>query len=229
MLTRNKLADMSELLDKKYQKKLPIKLRELSLSHPLLMSGHDYWGERLSYTKLNKKDYLLQSHSYDERKDIWVSNTRSFDRENVYEFKVESALFPGQTLEGVSSPGRSYFSKVYQDENSSKLVVYKKKSNELMTSSHENTKEVVWLDDHIIAYTTNNTGKYNASAFVWNLERNETYNLSEKIKNKIKLKESKTLCLSLSSNLKKETIITAKACEDITTFKSFLIEAISST
>ena len=49
-----------------------------------------------------------------------------------------------------------------------------------MTSSHENTKEVMWLDDSIIVYTTNNTGKYNASAFVWDLERNETYNLSEK-------------------------------------------------
>ena len=218
-LTQAKVERMGNLLSK--ADVLPDTLTKLAEMKPLSMSQYDFWGQRLSYTKLQQKAFVISSHSYDNRKDLWFSNTETFQTDNKFFFKKERVFFTGQVLEGISSPDMTYYSKLYQNVKNSNLIVYQKLDNNLFISSHRNIKEFVWLDNHKIVYTTNKSVKYSSSAFIWDLQKDETYNLSEKIKSKINLDESNDLCISLSKNPKDKVIITSQACQKITTFSNF--------
>ena len=69
---------------------LPDTLNKLAEMKPLSMSQYDFWGQRLSYTKLQQKAFVISSHSYDNRKDLWSSNTDTFQTDNKFFFKRKS-------------------------------------------------------------------------------------------------------------------------------------------
>ena len=191
-LTQAKVERMGNLLSK--ADVLPDTLNKLAEMKPLSMSQYDFLGAEIKLYKTPAKAFVISSHSYDNRKDLWSSNTDTFQTDNKFFFKKERVFFTGQVLEGISSPDMTYYSKLYQNVKNSNLIVYQKLDNNLFISSHRNIKEFVWLDDHKIVYTTNKSGKYSSSAFIWDLQKDETYNLSEKIKSKINLDESNDSC-----------------------------------
>ena len=128
-------------------------------------------------------------------------------------------FFPAQILEGQESPDRRFQAKLYQNAKNSHLMVYERNTSRIWIANQNYVQEFYWLNKNSLV-STNKFDRYHSGIFVWNLDSDYVFNLTDKLKKKIKLKNFEDLCLTLVRS-EKEIVANALACSKIESFENF--------
>ncbi len=173
---------------------LPTRLSQLRpLAHELdiRFSPYDRYGERLGWTALNEKAFIVQSFGREQKAKNLLLQTGDFVLRGTEEGTLgvqeltskESLpiLYQPAFLEGLLSPRGYLLARLYTHPKqlTRHLVVTAPKNHEwIQLSLHDKVSEFLWLKSgYEIIFTAENSAHYDGGLYYWNLTTGEEINL----------------------------------------------------
>ena len=172
---------------KKDQKQVPdslATLRQFAMKRGQEFGFYDAFGNRLSYTRLGKKHYLIRSFGADE---VQNHANSSPDRVRIhggafpkgaalaYEARpdIKPALYPAILLEGSDSADGGWHARLYHDRHTrlKHLIIRKKEPSGLvMVAPHDRIEEFFWVPGRLqLVYSVTGSKRSPDGVYLWDL------------------------------------------------------------